>query len=216
MSGSQRCKVIRHTNSPIQYFHLLLTRFVHVHLDLVAPLMPSDNCEYLLTCIDSFTRWPKAISISDISTETVERIHLTVDFTLWLTFDRMKRMDQGRTQRIRDDNLKETFFLSKQTFGHTEDQDNPYQLSSNGIVECFHRSLKEILIRHASTKWIESIPVVLFGLRILGIKGASTVHISRTSFWFYPETTNIIFCNPSLNVEPHQLLKKFTNRDRPT
>ncbi|GBN48514.1 hypothetical protein AVEN_59150-1 [Araneus ventricosus] len=67
----QRCKVIRYTNSPLLSFHLPSARFNLAHLDLVGPLSPSDNYEYLFTCIDHFTRWPAAVPISVISTKTV-------------------------------------------------------------------------------------------------------------------------------------------------
>ncbi|GBO01814.1 hypothetical protein AVEN_189827-1 [Araneus ventricosus] len=41
------------------------------------------------------------------------------------------------------------------------------------------------------------------------IKGGATVLISRTSLWFNPQTSSVIFKTPSLNVEPHQFLKNL-------
>ena len=37
-------------------FAKLDARFDHVHVDLVGPLPPSQGCQYLLTCVNCFTR----------------------------------------------------------------------------------------------------------------------------------------------------------------
>ncbi|GFY74479.1 transposon Tf2-9 polyprotein [Trichonephila inaurata madagascariensis] len=72
----QRCKVQRHTVSPIQPFAPTVERFQHVHIDLVGPFPPSDGFTFLLTCIDRYTRWP-VIPVSDISAEAVAKSFIT-------------------------------------------------------------------------------------------------------------------------------------------
>ena len=52
-------------------------RFSHVHIDIVGPLTSSLGYSYLLTMIDRTTRWPEAVPLSSISTETCVRAFIS-------------------------------------------------------------------------------------------------------------------------------------------
>jgi Integrase core domain len=65
-----RAKVIRQPASAIQPIAVPTTRFSHIHVDLVGPLTAAaDGTSFLLTAVDSSTRWAEALPLSSTSAE---------------------------------------------------------------------------------------------------------------------------------------------------
>ena len=62
--GCQTAKVHRHSRAPLHKFERPNAQFIHVHVDLVGPLPYLRGHTHLLTVIDRFKRWPKAIPLA--------------------------------------------------------------------------------------------------------------------------------------------------------
>ena len=154
----QRCKIHRHTKSPLGMFSTPDARFDHVHIDIVGPLPPSNGQTYLLTCVDRLTRWPEAIPIPDITAETVARTFITHWVARFgapstITTDRGRQFESSLFRAL-------THML-----GCTRIRTTSYHPSSNGLVERLHRQLKASLKAQSLSTWTESLPFVLLGIR---------------------------------------------------
>lgn len=155
----QKSKIHRHTRSPIASFNIPVSRFDHIHMDLVGPLPTSNGYSYILTIVDRFSRWPEAYPIRDISTTTIVKEFVSqyvarFGVPLSLTTDRGTQFTSK-------------FFaeLSK-WLGTKHIQTTAYHPQANGMVERLHRQLKSALMaRGKSENWSENIPFVLLGIR---------------------------------------------------
>ena len=156
----QQAKVIRHTVPPIGEFAVPNRRFEHVHLDLVT--MPlSNGHRHLLTVVDRFTRWPAAIPVPAISAQTVIDAFVVgwiqnhgVPATL--TTDRGSQFTSALFQQL------------TRTWGIKAITTTPYHPEANGMVERFHRRLKEALIalgNDENERWYWKLPMALLAIR---------------------------------------------------
>lgn len=155
----QRSKVQRHTKSPLQSFKLPQDRFRHIHIDLVGPLPVSNNCQYVLTVIDRFTRWPEVVPLSRIDAETVADA-LLYNWVARFGVPESITTDQGR--QFESSLWRRLMELT----GAKRHRTTSYHPQSNGLVERFHRSLKNSLRASCTGHyWTQKLAVVLLGIR---------------------------------------------------
>ncbi|GBP92947.1 hypothetical protein EVAR_84050_1 [Eumeta japonica] len=117
----------------------------------------SKGYRYCLAAVDRFTRWPEAIPITDMNTETVASALLTC----WISrfgcptdtvTDRGKQFESTLFQHLA---RVAEFHHRRTTAYHPGD----------GLVEGFHRQLKTTITCHANEHWTESLALVLLGVR---------------------------------------------------
>ena len=157
----QLAKVNRHTTPPIGEFTVPERRFSHLNLDLVGPLPLSNGFKYLLTAVDRFTRWPIAVPIRDISSESVIDAFAhgwVANFGVpsSITTDRGSQFSSSLWSQL------------MKTWSIKTHSTTPYHPAANGLVERFHRRLKESLIALSNQEpvnWFWHLPCSLLSIR---------------------------------------------------
>ena len=155
-----RNKIARHTRQPVQALPTPAGRFEHVHVDLVGPFPREQDRRFILTIVDRTTRWPEAVAIKDATADTVlQAFHNT-----WIArfgVPRIVTSDRGAQF------TSKAWTASLERLGVSTVNTTAYHPQSNGLVERFHRSLKNALrcAVSASKSWTRSLPWVLLGLR---------------------------------------------------
>ncbi|KAG7310988.1 hypothetical protein JYU34_003841 [Plutella xylostella] len=154
----QSCKVTRHTKAPLASFETPSARFRHVHMDIVGPLPLSSGFRYLLTVIDRFSRWPEAYPLEDITAETCARTFIAG----WVArFGCPERITTDRGRQFESQLFKTIATL----IGASHHTTTSYHPAANGLVERLHRQLKAAITCHVNSRWTETLPLVLLGIR---------------------------------------------------
>jgi len=157
----QSSKISRHVKRPFGDLPCPTRRFSTVHIDIVGPLESSSltlyQPRYLVTMIDSHTRWLEAIPVTEITAHTICKcfvFHWVARFGPPLTIV----TDKGSQFCC------ELMSNLNELLGIHHIRTSSYNPKANGLVERSHRSLKASLIARGKD-WIEQLPFVLLGMR---------------------------------------------------
>ena len=164
IQGCHPCQAMKNNhNVTRQPMHFPPTsRFSTVHVDIVGPLPPSHSgARYLLTMIDHYTKWAEAVPLQDISAESCAREF----FSTWVArygIPEILVSDQGVQFE------SQLFKSLMQRLGIKRQRTTTYHPQSNGMVERWHRTLKESLrccMLENSEDWEFILPQVLLAYR---------------------------------------------------
>ena len=158
--GCNTGKVTVQETTDVHPIPLPAERFQHVHVDLVGPLPTSaEGYTHLLTVVDRTTRWPEVLPLHSTSAEAVADSFLHG----WVArFGVPKEITTDRGTQFTSAVWKS---VCKQ-LGAEHILTTAYHPQSNGMVERFHRQLKEALrARGCGAAWMNHLPWVLLGLR---------------------------------------------------
>ena len=148
--------------APMENIPVVDVPFKRVAVDLIGPIEPASEAghRYILTLVDYATRYPEAVPLKRIDTETVAEA--LVDLYSRLGVPEEILSDQG-TQFI-SDCMKELCRL----LGVTQSTTTPYHPMCNGLVGKFNGTLKKMLKRLCNEKpkqWYRNINALLLAYR---------------------------------------------------
>lgn len=148
---------------PLLKFETVREPFELCSLDVVGPLVTSYNGnKYILTFMDYFTRYCEAIPVADIKAETVARAFVE---QVVCRHGCPAKLLTDRGTNFMSEVFREVCKLLQIEKVHTAS----YAPSTNGMIERFHRTMKDMLsqyVERSQRNWDQVIPYILLAYRM--------------------------------------------------
>ena len=148
--------------APLGDMELITKTWSKVAVDLIGPIIPTSRkgYKYILTLVDTATRWPEAKPLKKIDAEEIQEALLGMFTTMGLPDEILS--DNGT--QFRCDLMAQVCKL----MGITQRFSTPLHPQSNGMVERFNGTLKTLLIKASLEQpkdWEDHVQGILFAYR---------------------------------------------------
>ncbi|XP_058810206.1 uncharacterized protein LOC131675295 [Phymastichus coffea] len=154
----QASKISRHVKNNPAPFVAQDGRFQHVYLDLVGELKPLESFIYCLTMIDRFSRWTEAVPNRDKSAQTVSRAF----YDHWMSrFGDPEVVTTDQSSEFEARLNKALLSL----IGCRRIRTTAWHSKGNGMIECWHLTVKAVIMCHNDENWVRTRLSILLGLR---------------------------------------------------
>ncbi|XP_076033590.1 uncharacterized protein LOC143020752 [Oratosquilla oratoria] len=146
---------------PLQPIPVVKEPFSKIIIDCVGPLPKTPlGFQFLFTIVDCATRYPEAIPLRRITAKNVVRA--LVHFFTQVGLPTVVQSDQGSnfTSRL--------FNQVMESLGVRQSRSSAYHPQSQGVVERFHQTLKQVLRTfciETGRDWDEGVDLLLFAIR---------------------------------------------------
>ena len=159
-AACQKAKITTQPTAPIHPIPVPARRFSHIHVDLVGPLpVSAGGHSHIMTFIDRSTRWVEVIPLST-TTATACADALVAGWIARFGVPATVTTDRGVQF------TSAVWAVLCKRLGIKHITTTAYHPQANGLVERFHRQLKDSLrARLAASDWLSHLPWVLLGLR---------------------------------------------------
>ena len=160
------CQMVGKPNQTIPKAHLqpipaFDEPFSRIIIDCVGPLPKTKSGhEYLLTIMCASTRFPEAIPLRNIKTKNI--VKALVKFFTFVGLPKSVQSDQGSNF------MSGIFQQVMHELGITQYKSSPYHPESQGALERFHQTLKNMIRSYCfdtEKDWDEGIHLLLFAVR---------------------------------------------------
>ena len=158
--GCARGKVTQQERTAVEPIALPTQMFAHVHVDLVGPLpVSAEGHTHLMTVVDRCSRWPEVIPMRSTTAEACADA-FALNWAARYGVPHTVTTDRGAQF------TSAVWKCLCRTLGTQHILTTAYHPQSNGMVERFHRQLKQSLkARESGKSWLEHLPWALLGLR---------------------------------------------------